>query len=102
MLGISGPLSSAVFLSLDLLPVAYIASEATAAAAMHIVKIVVYGKLQLMNLTIFAEGFGIGCAMMFGNAIAMHFIRLIDKKKYQKAVALLMIAVSLFLFITIK
>lgn len=102
LLGISGPLSSAVFLSLDLLPVAYIASEATAAAAMHIVKIVVYGKLQLMNLTVFAEGFGIGCAMMFGNAIAMHFIRHIDKKKYQKAVALLMIAVSLFLFITIK
>ncbi len=32
LLGISGPLSSAVFLTLELAPVSYIASEATAAA----------------------------------------------------------------------
>lgn len=32
LMGISGPLSSAVFPTLDLAPVAYIASEATAAA----------------------------------------------------------------------
>lgn len=44
LLGISGPLSSAVFLTLDLAPVSYIASEATAAAAMHIIKSIVYGK----------------------------------------------------------
>ncbi|MDD6686540.1 sulfite exporter TauE/SafE family protein, partial [Sodaliphilus pleomorphus] len=44
LLGISGPLSSAVFLSLELSPVSYIVSEATAATAMHIVKAVTYGK----------------------------------------------------------
>lgn len=32
LLGISGPLSSAVFLTLELAPVSYIESEATAAA----------------------------------------------------------------------
>lgn len=32
LLGISGPLSSAVFLTLELAPVSYIASEATTAA----------------------------------------------------------------------
>ncbi len=102
LLGISGPLSSAVFLSLDLLPVAYIASEATAAAAMHVVKIVVYGKLQLMNLTIFGEGLCIGVAMMAGNFMAMRFIRHINKKRYQKVVAVLMIAVSIFLFFSVN
>lgn len=42
MLGLSGPLSSAVFLTLDLTPVAYIATEATSATIMHIIKILVY------------------------------------------------------------
>lgn len=70
LLGISGPLSSAVFLTLGLSPVAYIVSRATAAAAMHIVKAVTYGKFDLMNMHIFLNGFFIGCAMMLGNFIA--------------------------------
>ena len=59
LLGISGPLSSAVFLSLDLAPVSYIASEATAASVMHIVKAIVYGKLNLMSGNILLSGPGI-------------------------------------------
>lgn len=79
LLGISGPLSSAVFLSIELAPVSYIASEATAAAAMHIVKALVYGKLNLMHVNILLSGIGIGCAMMIGNFIAMRCIRNVNK-----------------------
>lgn len=101
MLGISGPLSSAVFLTLDLSPVAYISSEATAATAMHIVKAIVYGKFHLMNLSIFFTGFLIGCAMMAGNFIAMRFLCHAHTRPYQRAVGFFMIAVSLWLFFTV-
>lgn len=101
MLGISGPLSSAVFLTLELSPVAYIVSEATAAAAMHIVKAVTYGKFDLMNWTIFLNGFFIGCAMMAGNFAALRLIRHANKKPYQRVVAAVMIAVSVWLFVTV-
>lgn len=102
MLGISGPLSSAVFLTIGLAPVSYIASESTAAAIMHIIKAIVYGKLNLMSMEVFLSGLGIGCAMMLGNFISMRLIRHVDKKKYQKVVAGAMIVVSIWLFITVK
>lgn len=101
MLGVSGPLSSAVFLTLDLTPVAYIVSEATAAAAMHIVKAVTYGRFDLMDGHIFLNGFFIGCAMMAGNFIALRLIRYAHKKRYQRLVAAVMIAVSAWLFFTV-
>lgn len=100
LLGISSPLSSAVFLTLELAPVSYIASEATAAAVMHIVKAIVYGKLNLMSGNIFLSGLMIGCAMMLGNFIAMRCIRNVNKKLYQKIVAGVMIAASLWLIIS--
>ena len=93
-------LSSAVFLTLELAPVSYIASEATTAAVMHIVKAIVYGKLNLMSDSIFLSGCGIGCAMILGNFIAMRFIRNVNKKLYQKVVAGIMIAVSLWLIVS--
>ena len=100
MLSISGPLSSAAFLTLDLSPVSYIASEATTATVMHVVKIVVYGKLNLVNEQIIIAGLGIAVAMIVGNYLAMRFIKNVDKKKYQKVVASCMILLSLFLIIS--
>ena len=100
LLGISGPLSSAVFLTLELAPVSYIASEATAAATMHIIKAIVYGKMSLMSGSIFLNGLFIGCAMMLGNFIAMRCIRNVNKKLYQKIVAGVLIAVSFWLIIS--
>ena len=99
MLGISGPLSSAVFFALDLGAVAYIASEAAAAAMMHVVKIVVYNKFALMDLSVFLNGLYIGCAMMLGNFVAMRLIGKMKNKIYQKIVAVAMILLSIWLFI---
>lgn len=101
MLGISGPLSSAVFLTLELSPVAYIVSESMAAAAMHIVKAVTYGRFNLMSWHIFLNGFLIGCAMILGNFVALKLISHVNKKPYQRVVAGVMIAVSLWLIITV-
>ena len=102
LLGISGPISSAVFLTLNLSPVSYIASEATAAAAMHVVKAVTYGKFSLMNTTIFLNGLFIGMAMIAGNVLAMRLIRLANRQAYQRVVGVVMILISLWLMIEVK
>jgi uncharacterized membrane protein YfcA len=102
LLGISGPISSAVFMTFGLTPVAYIASEAAAAAAMHVIKAVMYGKFDLMDWSIFLNGLYIGMAMMIGNFVAMRFIRNVDKKRYRKVIAAFLIVVSLFLMFTVK
>lgn len=52
------------------------------------------------NDSIFLSGCGIGCAMILGNFIAMRFIRNVNKKLYQKVVAGIMIAVSLWLIVS--
>lgn len=101
LLGISGPISSAVFMTFNLTPVAYIASEAASATAMHVIKALMYNKLELMDWSIFFNGIYIGIALMLGNFISMKFIRNVNKKRYRKVVAALLIAVSLFLMFTI-
>jgi uncharacterized protein len=101
LLSISGPLSSAVFLTLDLSPVAYIASEAFAATVMHVVKIIVYGKLNLITWSIVYTGLGIAVAMIVGNVVAMKTIRHIHKQSYQKLVAVCMMALSVYLFFSV-
>ena len=101
LLSISGPLSSAVFLTLDLSPVSYIASEATAATVMHIIKIIVYGKLNLVSMPIIYTGLSIAAAMIVGNLVAMKTIKRFHTKTYQKIVALCMILLSIYLFFSV-
>lgn len=101
LLGISGPLSGAVFFSLGLAPVAYIASEATAATVMHLIKIVVYRQLDLVDWSVFLNGLYIGIAMIAGNLLAFKTVLNINKKTYQKIVASVMILVSIWLFFSV-
>lgn len=102
LLSISGPLSSAVFLTLDLSPVSYIASEATAAAIMHIIKIAVYGQLDLVTLPIVYNGLAIAAAMIVGNFIALKSINKVNRQRYRKVVAACMIVLSVIIFFTGK
>lgn len=100
LLSISGPLSSACYLTLNLAPVSYIATEATSAVVMHLVKIVVYGKLNLVNANILLDGFYIGLAMVAGNFVALKLIGKIENKIYKKIVAVVMILVSAWLVVS--
>ena len=99
LMSISGPLSSAVFLTLDITPVAYIASEAFAATIMHTVKIIVYGKLNLVSAPIIYNGLGLAAAMVAGNWLGMKLIGKIKNKLYQRIVAVCMIFLSIWLFV---
>lgn len=62
--------------------------------------IVRLGWFRRWSDSILLNGCGIGCAMMLGNFIAMRFIRNVNKKLYQKMVAGIMIAVSLWLIVS--
>ena len=47
--GSAGPIGAVAFLSLNLSPAAYVASEAVTAVVMHVTKTVVYGKYALLS-----------------------------------------------------
>lgn len=101
LLSLSGPISSAVFLTLGLSPVAYIASEAAAATVMHIVQLAAYGGFNLLSARIMTEGACMGLAMVAGNWIAMKYIKTIKRKIYRRIVALVMTACSIWLFLSV-
>ena len=101
LLSLSGPVNSAVFLTLGLSPIAYIATEAAAATVMHIVQLAAYGEFGLMSWHIVAEGVWAGAAMMLGNWIAMKRIKTIKRKIYRRTVAVVMIACSIWLFFSV-
>ena len=101
LLSLSGPISSAVFHTLGLSPVAYIASEAAAATVMHIVQLAAYGGFNLLSARIMTEGAYMGLAMVAGNWIAMRYIKTIKRKIYRRIVALVMTACSIWLFLSV-
>ena len=68
--GSGGPVGAAAFLTLGLPPVAYIASEATTATAMHILKTVIYSKLVGLDLLALLTGLAMGAAMIAGTFAA--------------------------------
>lgn len=102
LVGLYGPLSSSVFLTLNLSPVAFIATEGLAAASMHVVRAYTYHALGFLDFNAIIHGVIIGLTMMVGNFIAMRLIRHINKKFYNKLVLGVIILVSVWLFITVK
>ena len=101
LLCLSGPVSSAVFLTLGLSPVAYIATEAVSATIMHIVQMVMYGEFGLLDIKVLLDGIYIGVAMSLGNFFAMKRIQTIKRRNYRKIVAVVMIAASIWLFFSV-
>lgn len=98
--GSGGPIGAAVFLSLDLAPTAYIASEAATATLMHILKIFIYRKLTDLNASALTLGLGMGIAMIAGTYAAKHIIGHIPKGKFRNYVAVLLFLVGLYMAIT--
>lgn len=92
--GSGGPIGAAVFLSLDLEPTAYIASEAATATLMHILKTVIYSKLTNLDIHALLLGFGMGISMICGTYAAKHYIKNMEKGKFQKYVAFLLCIVG--------
>lgn len=97
--GSGGPIGAAAFLTLGLPPVAYIASEATTATAMHILKTVIYSKLIGLDLSALLTGLAMGAAMIAGTFVANRIIKKIGKGKFQIYVAVLLCIVGAYMLI---
>jgi uncharacterized membrane protein YfcA len=65
--GSAGPLGAAVFLSLNLPPLSYVATEAVSAVLMHLTKTLTYGGYAMMTGMDFLSGLALGTAMMLGS-----------------------------------
>lgn len=98
VLGSAGPIGAVGFLSLNLAPTAYVASEAVTAVVMHLTKTIVYGRYALITIEDLRMGIILGLAMVAGSWTAKRFIKQISGKTFNHFVDILLglAAVSLF------
>lgn len=99
LVGTGGPIGAATFLTLGLPPVAYIASEAATATAMHILKTVIYSNLVHLDITALLTGLAMGVAMIGGTFAANRLIKKMDKAKFRIYVGVLLGLVGLYMVI---
>lgn len=97
--GSGGPVGAVVFLTLGLPPVAYIASEAATATAMHILKTILYSKLIGINWASFVTGLVMGLAMIGGTFCANKIIKKMEKARFRKYVAALLCVAGAYMMI---
>jgi len=97
-LGSAGPIGAVVFLSLNLAPTAYVASEAVTAAVMHLTKTVVYGKYALLSAQDILTGIVLGSAMAIGSWTARLFIKKMSGKTFGYCVDVLLVVAAIVLF----
>jgi hypothetical protein len=94
LVGSAGPLGAAVFLSLGLPPIAYIASEATTALAMHGVKTVVYQRYIALDRDFCFLAALMGVAMILGTWSAKRVIERMPRETFQRLVAVLLVVIA--------
>jgi uncharacterized membrane protein YfcA len=99
VLGSAGPIGAVAFLSLNLAPTAYVASEAVTAVLMHLTKTVVYGRYALLTAQDLITGVILGLAMVAGSWTARRFIKNISGKVFGYFVDVLLIVAAFSLFI---
>ncbi|NPV89555.1 MAG: sulfite exporter TauE/SafE family protein [Firmicutes bacterium] len=99
LVGSAGPIGAALFLSLNLSPISYIASEAVTATAMHIAKTFIYQKYLGIGLKGLEIGLFLGVAMISGTWAGKKVIDKLPKEKFVKFVGVLLVVVGLQMII---
>jgi len=99
LVGSAGPLGAAIFLALGLPPVAYLASEATTALAMHGVKTLVYGHYITLERGFWWLAAGMGLAMVLGTWLAKRCIERLPQETFRHWVTLLLLAMAVYLLL---
>jgi len=95
----AGPLGAAIFLSLGLPPVAYVASEATTALAMHGVKTAVYQHYIVLDRGFWFLAALMGIAMVLGTWAAKRLIERMPRETFQRFVVILLVAIAGYMVI---
>ncbi len=99
VLGSAGPIGAIAFLSLNLAPAAYVASEAVTAVLMHLTKTLVYRRYALLTMQDLMTGVILGLAMVLGSWTARRFIRNISGKAFGYFVDTLLTVSAFSLFL---
>lgn len=99
LVGSAGPIGAALFLSLPLPPVAYIASEAVTAVAMHVIKMVVYQKYLGVGLEAINLGLFVGIAMVAGTWAGKKVIEKMPWETFVKLVTILLVGMGMELIV---
>jgi len=99
LVGSAGPLGAAIFLSLGLPPVAYVASEATTALAMHGVKTAVYQHYISLDREVWFLAALMGVAMILGTWSAKRVIERMSVETFQRFVAALLVAFATYILL---
>lgn len=93
--GSAGPLGAAFFLGLDLPALAYIASEAVTALAMHVTKTIVYQRYALIGVQELAYGLLLGVGMIAGSWTGKQIAVKLPKAKFIALVEVLLVLSAL-------
>jgi len=94
LVGSAGPIGAAIFLSLGLPPVAYVASEATTALVMHGVKAIVYQYYIALDRQFWVLAALMGLAMVLGTWSARRVIGRMPRVKFERFVTVLLVTIS--------
>jgi hypothetical protein len=98
--GSAGPLGAAFFLGLNLPAVAYVASEAVTALAMHLTKSLIYQRYALMGLQELGYGLLMGIGMVVGSWTGKRLIERLPRHKFVVLVEMLLAVSALQLILT--
>ena len=99
LVGSAGPLAAAIFLSLGLPPVAYIASEAMTALAMHGAKMIVYQHFVVLDISFWFLAVLLSAAMIIGTWSAKRIVERISRKLFQRLVSILLVSIAAFMVV---
>lgn len=99
LVGSAGPLGAAFFLNLNLSAGAYISSEAVSALTMHIIKIVIYQKYSLINLSVLLNGLFLSIGIVLGSWTGKKIIQKMPKQLFIRFVEILLILSALHLIL---
>lgn len=66
---------------------------------MHILKTGIYNKLIGLNVASLVTGFAMGMAMIAGTFVANHFIKKIEKGKFQNYIAVMLCIVGAYMLV---
>ena len=99
LVGSAGPIGAAIFLTLGLSPVSYIASEATTALVMHGVKMIIYQQFITLDKQFWLLAVLLGGAMVLGTWTANKYIEKITPENFQKFVSVLLIMIGLVMLV---
>ncbi|MFN4041119.1 MAG: sulfite exporter TauE/SafE family protein [Brevundimonas sp.] len=99
VVGSAGPLGAAIFLSLGLPPVAYIATEAVTAVGIHLTKIAIYQQQLSLGRAFWPLALGMGAAMFAGTWAAKRVVEKMPKVLFERVVSFLLIAVAVQMII---